>query len=86
MDSGRKFLLMPVQESNDDATVNILVDGSSTALFMCVWQKLKVDYCVPFDMEQYAGHDVVLNIVTSQSRSSVRDAKEDACWSRFALC
>lgn len=85
VDSGRKFLLMPVQESNDDATVNILVDGKLDRTLHVRLAKTKVDYCVPFDMEQYAGHDVVLNIVTSQSRSSVRDAKEDACWSRFAL-
>ncbi len=85
VDSGRKFLLMPVQESNDDATVNILVDGKLDRTLHVRLAKTKVDYCVPLDMEQYAGHDVVLNIVTSQSRSSVRDAKEDACWSRFAL-
>ena len=55
VDSGRKFLLMPVQESNDDATVNILVDGKLDRTLHVRLAKTKVDYCVPFDMEQYAG-------------------------------
>ncbi|WP_295730453.1 GH32 C-terminal domain-containing protein [uncultured Muribaculum sp.] len=85
VDGGHKFLLMPVQESIDDATVNVLVDGKLDRTLSVRLAKTKVDYCVPFDLEKYAGHDVVLNIVTSQSRSSVRDVKEDACWSHFAL-
>lgn len=85
VDGGHKYLLMPVQESIDDATVNVLVDGKLDRTLCVRLAKTKVDYCVPFDLEKYAGHDVVLNIVTSQSRSSVRDVKEDACWSHFAL-
>lgn len=80
-----RYLLMPVQESNDDATVNVVVDGCLERTIYVRLAKTKVDYEVPFDLSPYKGHDVVLNIVTSQSRSTVREAKEDACWGRFSM-
>ena len=85
VDSGKRFLLMPVQESNDDATVNVVVDGKLEKTVYVRLAKSKVDYYVPLSLEDYSGHDVVLNVVTSQSRSTVREAKEDACWSRFVV-
>lgn len=80
-----KYLLMPVQESNDDATVNVLVDGRLDRTIYVRLAKSKVDYTVPLDIEKYKGHDVLLNIVTTQNRSTVREAKEDACWSNFTV-
>ena len=80
-----KYLLLPVQESIDDATVNVLVDGKFDRKIYVRLAKSKVDYTVPLDIERYKGHDVVLNIVTTQDRGSVRDAKDDACWNRFEV-
>ncbi len=80
-----KYIIMPVQESNDDARVNVLVDGKLERTIFVRLAKSKVDYTVPFDLTPYKGRDVVLNVVTSQNRSSVREAKDDACWSNFAL-
>lgn len=80
-----KYLLMPVQESNDDATVNVLVDGKLDRTIYVRLAKSKVDYKVPLDIEKYKGHDVMLNIVTTQNRSTVREAKEDACWNNFTV-
>lgn len=80
-----KYLLMPVQESNDDATVNVLVDGRLDRTLYVRLAKSKVDYTVPLDIERYKGRDVVLNIVTTQNRSTVREAKEDACWKNFTV-
>ncbi|MDE7397382.1 MAG: DUF4980 domain-containing protein, partial [Muribaculum sp.] len=74
---------MPVQESNDDAKVDILVDGKLDRTINVRLAKTRVDYKVPFDLQKYDGHNVVLNIVTQQNRSSVRDAKEDVCWKNF---
>lgn len=85
IDSTANYLLMPVQESYDDATVNVLVDGKLDRTIYVRLAKSKVDYSVPFDLTPYKGHDVVLNIVTSQNRSTVREAKEDACWNNFQL-
>ncbi len=79
------YLLIPVQESNDDATVNILIDGKLERTIFVRLAKTKVDYTVPLDLSPYKGHKVLLDIMTSQSRSSVRDAKGDACWNNFSL-
>ena len=80
-----KYLILPVQEANDDARIDVLVDGKLDRTLNVRLAKSKVDYTVPFDIEQYKGHDVLLNIVTSQSRSTVREAKNDACWSAMAV-
>lgn len=80
-----KYLLLPVQESNDDAKVNIIVDGKLDKTINVRLAKSKVDYHVPFDVTPYKGHEVVMNIITSQDRSTVREAKEDACWKSVSL-
>ncbi len=85
VNSDSRYIIMPVQESNDDARVNVLVDGKLERVIYVRLAKSKVDYTVPFDLTPYKGRHVVLNIVTSQNRSSVREAKDDACWSNFAL-
>ncbi|MCM1483473.1 MAG: GH32 C-terminal domain-containing protein [Muribaculaceae bacterium] len=85
VDSDARYMLLPVQESNDDATVNIVVDGKLERTIFVRLAKSKVDYTMPLDLSDYSGHDVLLNIITSQNRSSVREAKEDACWSAFSM-
>ncbi|MBO4977433.1 MAG: GH32 C-terminal domain-containing protein [Muribaculaceae bacterium] len=85
VDGEGRYLILPVQESNDDANVNILVDGQLDRTLRVRLAKSKVDYTVPFDLTPYAGHEVVLNIVTTQGRSSVREAKDDVCWRNIAL-
>ena len=80
-----KYLILPVQESNNEAAVNIIVDGKLDRTLSVRLAKSKVDYTVPLNLEKYAGKNVVLNITTTQNRSTVREAKEDACWSNFAV-
>ncbi len=80
-----RYLMLPVQESNDDARVNVLVDGRLDRTIYVRLAKSKVDYSVPLDLAPYRGHNVALDIVTSQNRSNVREAKDDACWSAFSL-
>ena len=85
IDGDSKYVLLPCQESNDDATVNVLVDGKLDKTIYVRLAKSKVDYSVPFDLEQYKGHDVVLNVITPQSRASIREAKDDVCWKNISL-
>ncbi len=80
-----KYLLLPVQESNDEATVNVLVDGKTDASLSVRLAKSKVDYMVPLNIEKYEGHELLLNVVTTQNRTSVREAKNDACWSNIVV-
>lgn len=79
------YLLMPVQECNDEATINVLVDGKLDKTIYVRLAKSKVDFTVPLQIDRYAGHDVSLNIITTQNRSTVREAKEDACWGNFSV-
>ncbi len=80
-----RFLLLPVQESNDDAKINILIDGKLEKVINVRLAKSKVDYYVPFDLTPYKGHKLVMNISTIQGRSSIREAKDDACWKNMKL-
>lgn len=80
-----KYLLLPVQESNEEARVNVLVDGKLEKSLNVRLAKGRVDFTVPLDISGYEGHDVLLDIVTPQGRSSIREAKEDACWAEFAV-
>ena len=75
-----RYLLLPVQESTDDARINILVDGNVAGTIYVRLAKSKTDYTVPFDLTPYKGHEVMLDVVIPQSRGSVREAKDDACW------
>ena len=80
-----RYLLLPVQESTDDARINVLVDGNVAETIYVRLAKSKTDYTVPFDLNPYKGHDVMLDVVIPQSRGSVREAKEDACWRGIVL-
>lgn len=80
-----RYLLLPVQESTDDARINVLVDGNVAETIYVRLAKSKTDYTVPFDLTPYKGHDVMLDVVIPQSRGSVREAKDDACWRGIAL-
>ena len=80
-----KYLMLPVQESNEDARINVIVDGKLDRTIYVRLAKSKVDYSVPFDLSPYKGHNVVLDVVSAQGRNSVREAKEDACWSCITL-
>lgn len=80
-----KYLLLPAEDSNEDARVNVLVDGKLDKTIKIKLAKNKVDYVVPFDITPYRGHELALNIITNQGRGSVREAKEDACWSGMTV-
>ena len=77
--SDSRYLMLPVQESNDDARINILVNGKTEETIFVRLAKSKTDYCVPIDLAPYRDREILLDIVTPQGRTSVREAKDDAC-------
>lgn len=79
------YLILPVQEANDDARINVLVDGKIAETIYVRLAKSKTDYTVPFDLTPYKGKNVILDIVTPQGRSSVREAKDDVCWKGISV-
>lgn len=80
-----RYLLLPVQETSDDARINVLVDGTVAETIYVRLAKSKADYTVPFDLSPYKGHNVVLDVVTPQGRGSIREAKDDVCWKTFEM-
>ncbi|MDE6490012.1 MAG: DUF4980 domain-containing protein, partial [Muribaculaceae bacterium] len=80
-----QYLIMPVQETDDDARINVIADGNLAETIYVRLAKSKTDYTVPYDLTPYKGRNVVLDIVTPQGRNTVREAKEDACWKGMAL-
>ena len=80
-----KFLLLPVQETMDDARINILVDGKIAETIYVRLAKSKTDYTVPFDLTPYKGKKVILDVVSPQGRGSIREAKDDVCWKGIVL-
>lgn len=80
-----RYLLLPVEEGVEDAKVDILLDGKPETSIYVRLARNKVDYFVPFDLSRYKDAEVLLNVVTAQGRSSVREAKDDACWKTICL-
>ena len=80
-----KYLLLPIQDNGEEATVNIVANGKQERSFSARLAKTRVDYTVPLDLTPFMGKEVVLNIISSQSRATVREAQQDACWRNFVL-
>lgn len=85
VDGTGKYVILPVQESTDDARINVVVDGQIAETIYVRLARSKTDYTVPFDLTPYRGKNVLLDIVTPQGRSSVREAKDDVCWKSIAM-
>lgn len=80
-----KYLCIPVQESAEEATVNVIIDGKLERTLNIRLATSKVDYTVPLDITEYNGKNLLLNVITKQSRATVREAKGDACWKNFTV-
>ena len=80
-----KYLLLPVQDAGEESQVHVVVDGKLERSIVVRLATSKGDYAVPLDLTPYQGKHVVLNVVTPQSRSTIREAKEDACWKDMRL-
>ena len=80
-----KYLLLPVQDAGEEATIHVLANGKVERSIVVRLASQKVDHYVPLDLTPYQGKHVVLNVITPQGRSSVREAKQDACWKHFTV-
>ena len=81
----QKYLLLPVEEAAPEATVNVLVNNKTDQSFLVRLAVNRIDYLVPFALEQYKGKTVTFDIHTGNSRANVRDAMADACWKELRL-
>lgn len=81
----QKYLLLPVEEAAPEATIHVLVNNKVEKTFQVRLAVNKVDYTVPFLLDSYQGKSISLDVHTGNSRSNVRDAMDDACWSDLKL-
>lgn len=81
----QKYLLLPVEEAAPDATIKVLVNNKCDQTLTVKLAMNKIDYLVPFELEQYQGKAVSFDIHTGNSRANVRDTMADACWSGIKL-
>ena len=82
---GDRYLMIPVQESQDDNPVKIIVDGKDAGTFYVRLAQSKIDYEVPFDLTPYRGKKLILDFSTRHDRNSQRDANHDIAWDHFSL-
>ena len=80
-----KYVLLPIQDSNDDAKINVIVDGTLYETIYAKLSKSRTDFYVPYEIDRFKGKNVILDVVTFQGRSTVREAKTDACWKDIKL-
>ena len=80
-----KYLMLPIQDNGEEATLNLHVDGKQEKKFTARLAKNKVDYMVPLDLSSYRGKHIILNVISNQSRATMREAQGDACWKNIAL-
>ena len=62
-----RYLMIPVEENQDDALVNIIVDGQSAGNFYVRLAREKVDYTVPFELTPYRGKHLILDFQKPRS-------------------
>ena len=82
---GDRYLMIPVQESQDDNPVKIIVDGKDAGTFYVRLAQSKIDYEVPFDLTPYRGKKLILDFSTRYDRNTQRDANHDIPWDNFSL-
>ncbi|MBD5359043.1 MAG: DUF4980 domain-containing protein [Bacteroides sp.] len=81
----KNFIILPIQESIDDAKIDVLVDGKVAETFYARLAQSKTDFTVPYDLSKYKGHNVILNIIANHGRQNIREAKDAVCWQVITL-
>lgn len=81
----QKYLLLPIEEKAPEATINVLSDTKTDQSFTAHLAINKVDYYVPFNLDAYKGHNVILDVRARVDRNQARDVKTDVCWNEMKL-
>src|SRR5574344_1231713 len=84
INANSRYLLMPVEEKAPVAHVSLLLSGDRDQQLNVRLAQSKVDYYVPLDLKKYEGKTIVLNIITDNDRTNVRDQRQDVCWKLLA--
>lgn len=81
----KPYLMIPVEESQEDELVTIIVDGQPGGTFYVRRAKEKeADYYVPFDLTPYKGKNLILDF-KAPTRMGASLRNEDEGWDGFEL-
>ena len=78
-----KYLLLPVQEREENANIQILVGGQLVQSLNAKLAVDKVDYYVPLDIARFGAKDLLLDITFYGDRRFTGAMKDFLCWKEF---
>ena len=75
-----KYLLLPVQEREDNATIKVLSNNQQVQKLNVRLAVDKVDYYVPLDIKRFGSSEVLLDIFFHGDRRFTGAMKDFLCW------
>ena len=75
-----KYLLLPVQEREDNANIRVLADGKEVQSLNVRLAVDKVDYYVPLDINRFGKKELLLDITFYGDRRFTGAMKDFLCW------
>ena len=80
-----RYLLLPVQEREDNATIKVLSDNQQVQKLNVRLAVDKVDYYVPLDIQRFGSSEVLLDIFFHGDRRFTGAMKDFLCWKEMKL-
>ena len=75
-----QYLLLPVQEREENASVRIIADNNVVQTFNVRLAVDKVDYYVPLDIKRFGSKQLLLDITLRGDKRTTGAVKDFACW------
>lgn len=79
-EQGSKYVLLPVEEKAEICNIRVLTDNNLAQTINVRLAVDNIDYYVPFDLSQYAGKKVVLDIHSNGNNRNEGALKGFSCW------
>ena len=79
LETGKKYLLLPVQESQENAHIRVIKNNQLIKTLNCQLAVDKVDYFVPYEI----GEDELFDITFNGNPRSVGDIRSFTCWQKM---
>ncbi len=80
VDATGKYLLLPVQEKEENAYVRVIVNNEQVQTLNVRFAVDKVDYYVPLDIQRYGNKKVLVDISFHGDRRTTGAVKDFVCW------
>ena len=84
-DEKSKYLLLPIEEKAPEASVRVICGNDQMRTLNLRLALDKVDYYVPFCLDEWRGREVKLLTRMSVDRTNGREVENEICWSKMRL-